>query len=118
MMQAINVFKEAEAHEGPAIVIAYSPCIEQGIFGGMKNSILEEKKAVECGYVLLMRYNNGVLSMDSSEPNFDKYIDFLEQEVRYSALEIKDKKLAKDLFQKNKEYAINRYSYYKNLINK
>lgn len=118
MMQAINVFKEAEAHEGPAIVIAYSPCIEQGIFGGMKNSILEEKKAVECGYVLLMRYNNGVLSMDSSEPNFDKYIDFLEQEVRYSALEIKDKKLAKDLFQKNKEYSINRYSYYKNLINK
>ncbi len=115
MMQALNVFKEAEMHDGPAIVIAYSPCIEHGIKGGMSNSITSEKLAVDSGYVLLMRYKDGKLLMDSKEPNFDKYDEFLSNEARYNALKIKNKKAAEELLSDNKTNAVNRYNYYKNL---
>ena len=118
MMQAMNVFKEAEAHEGPAIVIAYAPCIEHGIKGGMSNSISTEKLAVESGYVLLMRYKDNKLLLDSREPNFEKYEGFLLNESRYSALKIKNKKIASELLNENKTNAINRYNYYKDLANK
>ena len=118
MMQALNVFKEAEEHYGPAIVIAYSPCIEHGIKGGMSNSILAEKLAVESGYILLMRYKDNNLYIDSKEPDFDKYEDFLLNETRYSALKIKNKKAAEDLLNENKSNAVKRYNYYKNLISK
>ena len=118
MMQAIKVIKEAEEHVGPAIIIAYSPCIEHGIKGGMSNSINEEKLAVISGYVILMRYFDNQLYIDSPEPNFDKYDEFLSNEVRYNALKIKNKKIADDLLQKNKDQAINRYNEYLKLINK
>ena len=118
MMQAVNAFKEAEEHDGPALIIAYSPCIEHGIKGGMSNSILEEKLASECGYFLLMRYKDGNLIMDSREPNFDKYDEFLSNEVRYNALKIKNKDKALELLNINKENAKERYNYYLNLINK
>ena len=56
-MQAIKVMKEAEAYNGPSIIIAYAPCIAQGIIKGMKNSINEEKAATESGYFPLFHYN-------------------------------------------------------------
>ena len=85
MMQAINVMKEAMQHKGPAIIICYCPCIEHGIKGGMGCALTEEKLAVDSGYVLLMRYNpeTNKVTMDSKEPNFDKYDEFLSNEVRY-----------------------------------
>src|SRR5574344_1467410 len=118
MIQAINTIKEAESHAGPAIIIAYSPCIEHGIKGGMSNSINEEKLAVDCGYVLLMRYHDQKLILDSKEPHFEKYDEFLNNEVIYNALKIKDKKIADELLNINKSNDINRYDYYHTLANK
>ncbi len=119
-IQAIKALKEADEHEGPAIVIAYAPCIEQGIKGGMSNSINEEKLVVEAGYVNLMRYNpqEDKLYLDSREPDFDKYEDLLKNEVRYNSLYKKDEELAKELLELNKEEAKKRYNYYKELSSK
>ena len=117
MMHAIKVFNEAEAHNGPAIIIAYSPCIEQGIKTGMGTSINEEKLAVECGYTLLLRYD-GTYHLDSPEPKFEKYEEFLDNEVRFNALKIKDKEFAKVILEEQKQNAINRYNYYKNIATK
>ena len=118
MMHAIKTLKEAQEHNGPAIVIAYSPCIEHGIRKGMGCSISEGKLAVECGYFLLMHHNNEGTYLDSQEPNFDKYNEFLENEVRFSALKIKDPSFALDILTRQKENAISRYNYYKSLQNK
>ena len=117
MMQTIKVLKEAEEHQGPSIVIAYSTCIEQGIKGGMSCSLKEQKLAVDSGYVILMRYNPSEekLYLDSKEPNFELYEEFLNNEVRYNALKLKDENLAKILLQDNKETAKKRYEYYKKL---
>ncbi len=119
MMQAIKAFKEAEEHKGPSIIIAYCPCVEQGIKTGMGCSIEEEKLAVECGYTMLMRYNptEDKLYIDSKEPDFDKYMDFLNNEVRFNALMIKDKELATKLLEEQKEHAKKRYEQYKNMVN-
>ena len=116
-MQTINAFKEAEAHTGPSIIIAYCPCIEQGIKGGMGNSSQEQKLVVDCGYVSLMRYNpeTDKLSMDSREPDFDKYEDLLKNEVRYSSLAKKNPDAAKEVLELNKQEAMKRYQYYKKL---
>lgn len=114
MMQAIKAFNEAEAHEGPAIIIAYSPCIEHGIKTGMTTSSEEQKLAVECGYTILMRYD-GKYHIDSKEPDFSKYETFLDNEVRFNALKIKDKELASKLLESQKENAKNRYEYYKKI---
>lgn len=118
MMQAVKAIKEAEEHNGPSLIIAYCPCIEQGIKGGMSNSIKEESLAVDSGYVLLMRYQNEKLTIDSKEPNFDKYDEFLSNEVRYNSLKIKDKTKAEELLKLNKQNAIKRYNYYKEISNK
>lgn len=117
MFQTLKAFKEAEEHKGPSIIIAYAPCIEQGIKKGMGCSIEESRLAVECGYTLLMRYANGVLSIDSKEPDYDKYEKFLDGEVRYNALKIKDETLAKELLGRNKEEAKKRYIYYEKIAN-
>ena len=117
-MQAIKTIKEAEEHDGPSIIIAYCPCIEQGIKGGMSNSIKEEALAVDSGYVLLMRYKDNKLYLDSKEPNFDKYDEFLSNEVRYNALKIKNIKKANEWITINKEIAVQRYNYYKEITNK
>ena len=114
MMQAIKAFNEAEAHNGPAIIIAYSPCIEHGIKTGMTYSCEEQKLAVECGYTILMRYD-GETHIDSKEPNFDKYETFLDNEVRFNALKIKDKDLANKVLEEQQENAIKRYKYYKKI---
>ena len=118
MMQTIKAFKEADEHNGPAIIIAYSPCVEHGIKNGMTCSISEEKLAVECGYSLLMRYYDNTLYLDSPEPKFDKYENFLDNEVRFKALKIKNSIIAKELLENQKQNAISRYNYYKNLQNK
>ncbi len=117
MMQAIKAFNEAEAHEGPAVIIAYCPCIEHGIKTGMGTSCNEEKLAVECGYTILMRHDKETY-IDSKEPNFDKYESFLDNEVRFSALKIKDKDLASEILNEQKENAIQRYEYYKKVSGK
>ncbi len=117
MMQTINAFKEAAEHDGPAVIIAYSPCISHGIKSGMGNMLDEQKFAVEVGYSLLMRYNpkNKELKLDSKEPNFERYLEFLNNETRFKALKIKDEKLANELFEKQKNAAIARYKDYKKL---
>ncbi len=117
IMQTIKVFKEAMSHKGPALIIAYSPCVEHGIKNGLSCSVDEEKLAVESGYQLLMHYNpeEEKLYLDSKEPNFSKYEDFLNNEVRFNALKIKNPDYAKELLNSQKEYAIKRYNYYKNL---
>ena len=110
--------KEAFEHQGPSLIIAYSPCIEHGIKGGMSCSLEEGKLAVEVGYVLLMRYKpeEEKLYIDSKTPNFEDYHKFLEREVRYRALMIKDKELSNTLLEENKMAAMKRYNYYKNLM--
>lgn len=115
MFQTIKSFKEAEMHKGPSIIIAYSPCVEHGIKKGMGCSIQESKLAVECGYTILMRYTEGSLTIDSPEPNFEKYTEFLDGEVRYNALKIKNPDLAAKLAKANCENAKKRYAYYKKL---
>ncbi len=113
-MHTIKTLKEAEAHEGPAIVIAYCPCVEHGIKGGLSCTTKEQALAVEVGYQLLMRYvpEEEKLYLDSKEPDFTKYESFLENETRYNALKIKDPKLAEELLEINKQNAIKRYQYY------
>lgn len=118
MMQTIKAFKEAEEHRGPSIIIAYSPCIEQGIKKGMGCAMNEQKLAVECGYIMLMRYDGVNLTIDSKEPNYDKYDEFLQGEVRYNALKIKNEHLAEELLALNKEAANKRFNYYTHLSNK
>ena len=116
-MQTIKVLKEAEEHVGPSIVIAYCPCNEHGIKGGLACTNKEQKLAVECGYTILMRYNpeEEKLHIDSKEPNFDIYDEFLNNEVRYNSLKLKNESLAKELLEINKQNAIKRYEYYKKL---
>ena len=117
MMQTIKVLKEAEEHNGPSIIIAYCPCVEHGIKGGLSCTNKEQKLAVECGYFTLMHYNptEEKLYIDSKEPDFTKYDEFLNNEVRYSALKIKNKEIANELLEINKNNAIKRYEYYKKI---
>jgi len=115
-MHTIRCFMEAEKHNGPSIIIAYSPCNEHGIKGGLSNSLDEQKLSVECGYNILMRYKENKLYLDSPEPNFDKYEEFLNNEVRFSSLKLKNKELADILLEEQKNNAKERYQSYKNLI--
>ncbi len=116
MQQAIKAFCEAEKHDGPSLIIAYSPCITHGIKSGMKNSMLEEKLAVESGYWPLFRYNPSKeeLYLDYKNPNFDKYEEFLNNENRYTMTKLVDEERARKLLEINKESAIKRFEYYKN----
>lgn len=89
----LKVLKEAEAYDGPSLVIAYSPCISHGIKGGMGMSQMEEKLAVECGYWHLWSYNpdnaeagKNPFKLDSRKPKWELFKDFLKREVRYSSL--------------------------------
>ena len=117
-IQAIKAYKEAENHNGPAIIIAYAPCIEHGIKSGCSNK--EEKLVVEAGYTLLMRYNpdENKLYLDSKEPNYDKLDELWNNETRFNALKIKNSKLAEELLSMQKEELKSRYNYYKELISK
>ena len=86
--------KEAESYDGPSLIIAYAPCNEHHIKkGGLVNSSRQEKWAVECGYFNLLRYDprktdegKNPLTVDSKEPNWDKFYEFLDSENRFSQL--------------------------------
>ncbi|MBQ8221866.1 MAG: pyruvate:ferredoxin (flavodoxin) oxidoreductase [Bacteroidales bacterium] len=120
--QYFKAIKEAEAYPGPSLVICYAPCINHGIKSGMKRTQNEEKKAVECGYWHLYRYNpleeeagqNG-FHLDSKEPDWSKFQDFIMGEVRYNSLLKIFPEHAKELFAKTEEFAKLRYEGYKRL---
>ena len=115
--QAVKVLKEAEAYNGPSIIVAYSPCIAQGILQGMKNSIEEEKNATSSGYFPIFHYNPETKEFKvDSKADFDKYYEFISGEDRYRSLK-KINKNYKDLLEKNKKNAEERYKYYKSLEN-
>ncbi|SFD80256.1 pyruvate:ferredoxin (flavodoxin) oxidoreductase [Thermophagus xiamenensis] len=122
MNQYFKAIKEAEAYPGPSLIIAYAPCINHGLRAGMGASQSEGKKAVECGYWHLYRYNpmmeaegKNPFQLDSKEPDWSKFEDFLKGEVRYTALMKTFPEEAKELFQKAKENAQWRYNTYKRL---
>lgn len=114
-MQAIKVMKEAEAYNGPSIIIAYAPCIAQGIIKGMKNSINEEKEATASGYFPLFHYNpeSQEFKLDS-KADFSKYEEFTLGEDRYKSLAKLNKNGSK-LLDENRSQAEETYKYYENL---
>ena len=121
--QFLNAIKEAEAYDGPSLIIAYAPCINHGLKAGMGHSQAEEKRAVECGYWHLYRYNPALeaagqnpFKLDSKpEPEWDKFQDFLKGEVRYASLMKSFPENAAELFAKTEEFAKWRLSTYKRL---
>jgi pyruvate-ferredoxin/flavodoxin oxidoreductase len=105
--QFLKALKEAEAYPGPSLIIAYSPCINHGLRAGMGKTQAEEKRAVESGYWSMFRYNPALedegknpFQLDSKEPEWSKFQDFLNGEVRYtslrSAFPAEAEKLSKD----------------------
>ena len=119
-MQTIKAMKEAEAYDGPSIVIAYSPCIEHGIKGGLTNHQKRQKAAVASGYWTLYRYNPELetpLVIDSPKPDFDKFPDFLMQERRFAQLPNVNEDNYQQLFEKSKLDAEKRYNRLVKLVN-
>jgi len=115
--QYLKVLKEASEHNGPSIVIAYSPCIEHGIKTGMEHSQSNAYLASKCGYFLTFRYNpkDGKLVLDTKDVDFDKYEEYLMTENRFANLKRVNKEEADDILNMQKQWAINRYNYYKKL---
>ncbi|HBG87988.1 MAG TPA: pyruvate:ferredoxin (flavodoxin) oxidoreductase, partial [Marinilabiliaceae bacterium] len=120
--QYFKAIKEAEAYPGPSLIIAYSPCINHGLRNGMGMSQNEIKLAVECGYWSLFRYNplleeegKNPFVLDSKEPDWSKFQDFLKGEVRYTSLMKAFPEEAKELFVAAETNAKWRYSNYKRL---
>jgi len=120
--QYFKALKEAEAYDGPSLIIAYSPCINHGLKNGMGGSQNESKLAVESGYWHLFRYNpmleaegKNPFELDSKEPQWDKFQAFLKGEVRYTALLKAYPEEAKELFKAAELNAKWRYSTYKRL---
>ena len=123
--QLMKAITEAEAYHGPSLIIAYAPCINHGIRKGMGNSQLEAKLAVECGYWVNYRYNPQLVgtdknpfSLDSKEPDFDKFQEFLMGENRYINLQRSFPEAAEALFEKTQNDAKSRYEGYKVLAGK
>ena len=119
--QCLKAFREAEAYPGPSLVIAYAPCINHGLKakGGMGKSQAEEAKAVECGYWHLWRYNpqlaeegKNPFSLDSKEPDWSKFHDFLMGEVRYLSVKKAYPNEAEELFAEAENMAKKRYQSY------
>ncbi|SUB88088.1 Pyruvate synthase subunit porA [Porphyromonas macacae] len=122
--QTLKAIREAEAFDGPSLIIAYSPCINHGLKVGMGKSQREAKGAVECGYWHLWRYNpeleakgENPFTLDSKEPNWDEFHNFLKGEVRYNSLAKVFPKEADELFQAAKDNAQWRYNNYKRMAN-
>ena len=120
--QTLKAIREAEAYDGPSLIIAYSPCINHGIKAGMGRAQEEEKKAVECGYWHLWRYNpelenegKNPFSLDSKEPDWSKFKDYLKGEVRFASLLKMQPEAAEELFQAAEDNARWRYNNYKRL---
>jgi len=115
MNQLLKALTEAEAYNGPSIIIGYAPCEMHGIKGTMQNCQLEMKKAVDCGYWQMFRYNPALkaegknpFSLDSKEPT-GSYIDFIKNENRYSRLAQTNPERAEELFAKAEETAKAKY---------
>ncbi|KEI13052.1 pyruvate:ferredoxin (flavodoxin) oxidoreductase [Clostridium novyi] len=119
--QTIKAIQEAEAYPGPSLIIAYAPCINHGLKVGMACSQLEEKKAVECGYWGLYRYNpqlseqgKNPFILDSKEPK-GNFKDFLLGEVRYASLKKARPEQADELYAQTEKDAMERLETYKRL---
>ena len=119
--QCLKAFREAEAYPGPSLIIAYSPCINHGlkVKGGMGRSQAEEARAVECGYWHLWRFNpelakegKNPFTLDSKQPNWDKFQDFLDNEVRFLSLRKALPAQADELYAETKKAAQRRYAAY------
>ena len=119
MAQTVKAIAEAEAYPGPSLIIAYAPCINHGIKKGMDKAQTEEKLAVECGYWNNFRYNPAAekkFSLDSKAPKLETYQDFLNGEVRYMSLAMKNPERAAELFARNEAEAKERYAYLEKLV--
>ena len=119
--QCLKAIREAEAYNGPSVIIAYAPCINHGLKakGGMGKSQAEEAKAVECGYWHLWRYNpelaeqgKNPFTLDSKEPDWSKFHDFLLGEVRYLSVKKAYPNEAEELFAEAERMAKLRYKSY------
>jgi pyruvate-ferredoxin/flavodoxin oxidoreductase len=120
--QYLKALKEAEAHKGPSLIIAYAPCINHGIKKGMNKSQTEMKLATECGYWPIFRYNPALenegknpMQIDSREPVWDKYNEYLMGETRYAALAKSSPEESKILFERNKDEAQRRWRQYQRI---
>ena len=120
--QTLKAIREAEAYDGPSLIIAYAPCINHGLKKGMGKSQAEEAAAVECGYWHLWRYNpelekegKNPFTLDSKEPNWDKFEDFLKGEVRYASVMKQYPAEAEELYAAAKANAQWRYNNYRRL---
>ena len=120
--QTLKAIREAEAYEGPSLIIAYAPCINHGLKKGMGKSQAEEKAAVECGYWHLWRYNPALeaegknpFTLDSKEPDWSKFQDFLKGEVRFASVMKQYPSEAAELFQAAKDNAKWRLRSYKRM---
>ncbi|NLP28277.1 MAG: pyruvate:ferredoxin (flavodoxin) oxidoreductase [Clostridia bacterium] len=121
--QTLKAIAEAEAYDGPSLIIAYAPCINHGLKAGMGKSQAEEKRAVDCGYWALYRYNptlkeagKNPFILDSKEPK-ESFRDFIMGEVRYSSLAKAYPEQAEELFAKTEQDAMERLENYKRLAN-
>ena len=119
--QCLKAIREAEAYPGPSLVIAYAPCINHGLKakGGMGKSQAEEAKAVECGYWHLWRYNpqlaeqgKNPFTLDSKEPQWDKFQAYLDGEVRFLSLKKAYPAEAQELYDATQAAALKRYKSY------
>ena len=113
--QTLKAIQEAEAYDGPSLVIGYSPCEMHSIKGGMRNCQAEMKRAVDCGYWNLFRFNPTApqgkkFTLDSKEPK-GGYQEFLMNEARYSRLTREFPERAQELFKENEEAAMARYQH-------
>ena len=116
--QTLRAIREAESYNGPSVVIAYAPCTAHGIAGGMSNTQAEMKRAVECGYWHLYRFDprleeegKNPFQMDSAAPT-GNYLDFLRSERRFASMEAKFPEEAEKLFAGAEHDAEKRYESY------
>ena len=121
MAQCVKAISEAESYDGPSLIIAYAPCINHGIKGGMGNSMAEEKHAVEAGYWHLFRFDprlakegKNPFQLDSATPTAS-YKDFIKSEVRYSSLMRTFPDRAEVLFDKAEKNAAEKYEHLEQL---
>ncbi|SDM33579.1 pyruvate:ferredoxin (flavodoxin) oxidoreductase [Halarsenatibacter silvermanii] len=121
MSQTLKAIREAEAYDGPSVVIAYSPCIAQGLKEGMSKSVEQQERAVKSGYWHLYRFNpelrnteENPFSLDSDEPT-ESLQDFLMSEVRFTSLKQEFPEIADELFEKAEEDVRERYETYRRL---
>ncbi|EHH00630.1 pyruvate:ferredoxin (flavodoxin) oxidoreductase [Paraprevotella clara] len=117
--QCLKAIREAEAYPGSSIIIAYAPCINHGLKKGMGKSQAEEEAAVKCGYWHLWRFNPALeaegknpFSLDSKEPNWDAFQDYLKGEVRFASVMKQYPAEAADLFNACEDMAKKRYQSY------